>query len=118
MEKIEVYRRKPPAQLDGTQSIADYLDETVLIDNFEVVSLNRFDIAVIHAITENGEKIRLRTSSKIQLRQLKEEILPLLREGKKVVVKITRRKNYYTFETPSEAELKSFQAKLEKVGKK
>ena len=96
VEFSDIYR----GSLNSDGRIADYLGSEVVIEKVEFTELgNVGQVGIIECFFPDypDKKMRLHTFSQVLLNQL-EVIKKYTDQGKKVRVKIVKKKRYYTFE--------------------
>lgn len=77
-------------------NISDIRDEEIQIVHYELIQNSKREIAIIDIIRIDGTEEKRHTFSGVLIKQLK-QIESILR-NKYVLAKVTKRKNYYTFE--------------------
>jgi hypothetical protein len=91
-EVIEYHPQKGFKELDNTKQLTDLVGQVIIISNVQFFETPRLKIAKV--TTDKGD---YRTTSEVLLKQL-EDIKKITDTGKKVKVKLTKKKRYYTFE--------------------
>jgi len=97
--EIVEYRR----QLRERINLADLDGLTIVITGYELVKSQRIgaQMAVIRFFTPpEGKEQEAYTFSRVVIRQLTEEIDPLLKQGKAIKVRVTKNKKYISLAPP------------------
>jgi hypothetical protein len=96
----EIVDYAPPQR----KNLREYLGKVIVIADARVVYSRKYnsEIAFI-TIDNNGSYEEAFTLSRVVTRQIKEEIMPLLRQGKKVRALVDREMNFIALKPPSQA---------------
>jgi Arc/MetJ-type ribon-helix-helix transcriptional regulator len=99
-EKEEIVDYQPPQR----KNLREYLGKVIIIADARVAYSRKYNSEISFiTIDNNGNYEEAFSLSRVIARQLKEEIIPILRAGKKVRALVDKEMNFITLKPPSMA---------------